>query len=68
MVDVIDYTANMVLVGTENIASYDVYINNDFYGSDLTEIQLTSGNNLTLNITPTDPSSDSQIVYIARLI
>jgi len=62
------YTADLSFEGMENINSWDVYINNDFYGSDLTEIQLTSGNNLTLNITPTDPSSDSQIVYIARLI
>ena len=62
------YTADLSFEGMENISSRDVYINGDFYGSDLTEIQLTSGNNLTLNITPTDPSSDSQIVYIARLI
>ena len=62
------YTADLSFEGMENISSWDVYINGDFYGSDLTEIQLTSGNNLTLNITPTDPSSDSQIVYIARLI
>jgi hypothetical protein len=62
------YTADLSFEGMENISSWDVYINDDFYGSDLDEIQLTSGNNLTLNITPTDPSSDSQIVYIARLI
>jgi hypothetical protein len=62
------YTADLSFEGMENISSWDVYINDDFYGSDLSEIQLTSGNNLTLNITPTDPSSDSQIVYIARLI
>jgi hypothetical protein len=62
------YTADLSFDGMQNISSWDVYINNDFYGSDLSEIQLTSGNNLTLNITPTDPSSDSQIVYIARLI
>jgi len=62
------YTADLSFEGMKNISSWDVYINDDFYGSDLTEIQLTSGNNLTLNITPTDPSSDSQIVYIARLI
>ena len=62
------YTADLSFEGMENISSWDVYINGDFYGSDLTEIQLTSGNNLTLNIKPTDPSSDSQIVYIARLI
>jgi hypothetical protein len=62
------YTADLSFEGMENISSWDVYINDDFYGSDLSEIQLTSGNNLTLNITPTDPSADSQIVYIARLI
>jgi hypothetical protein len=62
------YTADLSFESVKNINSWDVYINGDFYGSNLSEIQLTSGNNLTLNITPTDPSSDSQIVYIARLI
>jgi len=62
------YTADLAFENVKNISSWDVYINGDFYGSNLSEIQLTSGNNLTLNITPTDPSSDSQIVYIARLI
>jgi hypothetical protein len=62
------YTADLSFESMDNISSWDVYINDDYYGSDLTQIQLTSGNNLTLNITPTNPSLDSQIVYIARLI
>jgi hypothetical protein len=62
------YTADLSFENVKNINSWDVYINGDYYGSDLDKIQLTSGNNLTLNITLTNPSLDSQIVYIARLI
>ena len=62
------YTADLSFENVKNINSWDVYINGDYYGSDLDKIQLTSGNNLTLNITPTTPSLDSQVVYIARLI
>jgi hypothetical protein len=62
------YTADLSFESNDNVSSWDVYINDDYYGSDLSQIQLTSGNNLTLNITPTNPSLDSQIVYIARLI
>jgi hypothetical protein len=62
------YTADLSFENVKNINSWDVYINGDYYGSDLDKIQLTSGNNLTLNIIPTNPSLDSQIVYIARLI
>jgi hypothetical protein len=62
------YTADLSFESNDNVSGWDVYINDDYYGSDLTQIQLTSGNNLTLNITPTNPSLDSQIVYIARLI
>jgi hypothetical protein len=66
--ELINYTFNLELMSSENVSSFQVYINGDYYGSDLDKIQLTSGNNLTLNITPTNPSLDSQIVYIARLI
>lgn len=62
------YTADLSFESNDNVISWDVYINGDYYGSDLTQIQLTSGNNLTLNIVPTNPSLNSQIVYIARLI
>ena len=62
------YTADLSFESNDNVSSWDVYINDDYYGSDLSQIQLTSGNNLMLNITPTNPSLDSQIVYIARLI
>jgi hypothetical protein len=62
------YTADLAFENNDNVSTWDVYINDDYYGSDLDKIQITSGNNLTLNITPTNPSLNSQIVYIARLI
>jgi hypothetical protein len=37
-----NYTANMNLLSSNNIDTYDVYINNDYYGTDLQNIQITT--------------------------
>ena len=68
LVDVIDYTANMVLVGTENIASYDVYINNDYYGSDVNLIQITTNDTLRIQAFKNDYSYDAKIIFDSKLV
>ena len=68
LVDVIDYTANMVLVGTENILSYDVYINNDYYGSDVNLIQITTNDTLRIQAFKNDYSYESKITFDSKLV
>ena len=68
LVDVIDYTANMVLVGTENILSYDVYINNDYYGSDVNLIQITTNDTLRIQAFKNDYIYESKITFDSKLV
>jgi len=45
---------NISLQQTSNVDSYDVYINNDLYGSDIQKLLLNSGDVLRIVITKTD--------------
>jgi uncharacterized protein YhbP (UPF0306 family) len=67
-VDVIDYTANMTLVGTENITSYDVYINNDYYGSDVNLIQITTNDTLRIQVVKNDNTIEAKIIFDNKLV
>ena len=68
LVDVIDFTANMQLIGTENISSYDVYINNDYYGSDVNLIQITTNDTLRIQVVKEDNSLEGKIIFENRLV
>jgi hypothetical protein len=68
LVDVIDYTANMTLVGTENITSYDVYINNDYYGSDVNLIQITTNDTLRIQVVKNDNTIEAKIIFDNKLV
>lgn len=63
-----DYTTNLILGNTQNINSYDVYINNNYFGSDLSEIQLNSGDVLRITVTKISPSSSSKIDLLSNLL
>ena len=45
-----DYTINMGVEKTKNITTYDVYINGDFYGSDITQIPINTNDTLQIDI------------------
>ena len=68
LVDVIDFTANMQLVGTENVSSYDVYINNDYYGSDVNLIQITTNDTLRIQVVKEDDSLEGKIIFENKLV
>ena len=63
-----DYTANLNLGNTQNISSYDVYINNNYFGSDLKEIQINTNDVLRIVVTKTNVDLDSVISLITNLI
>jgi hypothetical protein len=64
----IEYTADIVVEDTENIITYDVYINNDFYGTDLTSIQINTNDTLKFIVEKDNPSLESKIVLNSVLI
>jgi hypothetical protein len=68
LVDVIDFTANMKLVGTENISSFDVYINNDYYGGNVNLIQITTNDTLRIQVVKEDNTLEGKIVFENKLV
>jgi hypothetical protein len=68
LVDVIDFTADMKLIGTENVSSYDVYINNDYYGSDVDLIQITTNDVLRIQVVKEDNSLEGKIIFENKLV
>jgi len=66
--EIIDFTANMSLVGTTNVDSFDVYINGDYYGSDVAEIQITTNDILRIDVVKTDNTLESTIKFESQLV
>jgi hypothetical protein len=62
------FTADLTYVSSNNVSSYDIYINGDYYGTDLELIQLTSGDVLVINITKDDASLESSLKLQAKLL
>jgi hypothetical protein len=57
----LDYTTNLSILETDNIENFDVYINNDYYGSNINEIQINTGDVLRIEVDKTDNSLQSMI-------
>jgi hypothetical protein len=64
----IDYTANMNLLGSDNVDTYDIYINDDYYGSDVSIIQITTNDILRIEITKLDAALESKISFNSKLV
>jgi hypothetical protein len=65
---VFDYVADIKIVGTENIDGYDVFINNDYYGTDISTIQINTNDVLKFTITKTNINQESKILLYGILI
>lgn len=56
-----DYTTNLTIGETKNIDDFDVYINNDYYGTNVNEIMINTGDILKLEVVKTDNLLESSI-------
>jgi len=63
-----NYSCNVLIGITDNIQSFDVYINNDLYGIGLSEIYINTGDALKLEITKTDNTKSSSVSLNILLI
>jgi hypothetical protein len=63
-----EYTVNLKLSTNNNVDVYQAFINDDYYGNSLTEIQLNTGDTLRIVITKYDNSKDAEIVFTQELI
>ena len=62
------YIVDIKIGETINVESFDVYINDDYYGSDLELIQINSGDVLRLNIVKNNESLESTIQFIDKIL
>jgi hypothetical protein len=66
--DRIDFTANMTFVSSNNIDTYDVYINGDYYGADVQIIQITTNDTLRIDVTKTNNTQEGNILFENKLV
>ena len=66
-VETFRYTVDLLVTGTENIDSYDVYIDGNYVGSDLSTIQITDGDLVTIDITKITDGQESVLQTTAYL-
>jgi hypothetical protein len=58
----------MTLLGTTNVESFDVYINDDYYGSDVSEIQITTNDILRIEVVKDNNTLESTIKFESQLV
>jgi len=63
-----EYATDITVDSNTNIFSYDVYINNDYYGSNVNLIQINTGDVLKFEITKNDPLDESTLTLISKVI
>jgi hypothetical protein len=51
------------ILGTTNVASFEVTINGDYYGSDLDTIQISTNDVITFTVIKVDDNLESTITY-----
>ena len=54
---------NISLLNTENVSTFDVYIGNDYYGSDLTTIEVSTNDILKFIVTKNDNTLESKLLF-----
>ena len=62
------YTVNMRFMDSENVDSYSVYINGDYYGDDVLVILVNNGDVIKITINKDNPSEQSSIVFTEELL
>jgi hypothetical protein len=64
----VDYTGDFFLLGNDNVESSEIYINGDFYGSNVNLIQVNTNDILRIDIVSSDPSLESKLEYGIKLL
>lgn len=66
--EVQNYTVDMTVDSFNNVSSWDVYINSQFYGTDVNKILINTNDILRLEITKVDNSQESNILFTNKLV
>jgi hypothetical protein len=65
--ELFNYTFKMSLTQSNNVSSFQVYINGDYYGNDLTEIQINTNDTILFQIVRLDATKVASLVYVEAL-
>jgi len=68
LTDNLKYNYDFYQIRSNNVDSFDVYINNNFIGSNLEYFQTNSGDTLRIEITYDNPSEDAFILFDQKLV
>ena len=63
-----EYTVNLSLLSTFNVDNFSVFINGDYYGDNIEEIQLNTNDVLTLSVNQINPLEESKIEYTQHFL
>jgi len=66
--DRVDYTANLTWSNSNNVDSYDVYINGDYFGTDVQKIQITTNDILRIDVVKSDDTQEATIEFENLLV
>jgi hypothetical protein len=66
--DIIDYRVDFEWVSYENVQEYDVYINDNYYGTDITSMQLNTNDVLRVEIVKNDNNLDAKLIFNMKLV
>jgi hypothetical protein len=66
--DRVDYTANLTWLNSNNVDSYDVYINGDYFGTDVQKIQITTNDILRIDVVKSDNTQEATIEFENLLV
>jgi hypothetical protein len=64
----IEYTVDLFLSNTINVDEYSVYINGDFYGTSLSEIQVNTNDIVKIIIVKNTPTDSGQVTFQQKLL
>jgi hypothetical protein len=63
-----EYIVNLTVFNTGNVDSYDVYINGDYYGTNIIEIQINTNDVLNIQVVKVNETEDTFISFNQELI
>jgi hypothetical protein len=64
----IDFTADLSFINSVNIDTYEVYINDNYYGDDVQKIQITTNDILRIEVVKINNLEESKIKFDCKLV
>ena len=66
--EIMDSTVNMNFISSDNVDSYDVYINNDYFGTNVEKILINTNDILRIEIEKNNSSLQANILFENTLV